>query len=115
MTLLLVGQDPLNRSEVAELHVELRSPVFAAEVASRARSPQVMRPRDKTDHVTDILTLERPGEVVPQVRARVCVLLVGNGARGGSNGADVAPFYYMCDKPLVAAGPAALQHSVCVL
>lgn len=49
--------------------MELRSPVFAAEVASRARSPQVVRPRNKTDHVTDILTLERPGEVVPQVRS----------------------------------------------
>lgn len=70
---LQVGEDPLNRREVAELHAEMRSPVFAAEVASRARSPLLMRPRDKTDHVTDILTLERPGEVVPQVRRTVLV------------------------------------------
>lgn len=65
--LVQVGEDPLNRSEVSELHAELRSPVFVAEMASRARSPQLLRPRNKTDHVTDILTLERPGEVVPQV------------------------------------------------
>jgi hypothetical protein len=64
---LQVGEDPLNRREVSELHAEMRSPVFASEVAARARSTQLMRPRDKTDHVTDILTLERPGEVVPQV------------------------------------------------
>lgn len=59
-----VGEDPLNRSEVAELHAELRSPVFMAEVASRARSPQLLRPTNKTDHVADILTLDRPGQVV---------------------------------------------------
>ncbi len=63
-----VGEDPLNKREVSELQAELRSPAFAAEVASRARSPQLLRPRDKTDHMTNILTLERPGEVVPQVR-----------------------------------------------
>jgi hypothetical protein len=61
----------LNWREVAELHAEMRSPVFAAEVASRVRSPLLMRPSNKTDHVTDILNLERPGDGVPQVRQTV--------------------------------------------
>lgn len=75
-----VGEDPLNRREVAELHAELRSPVFVAEVASRARSPQLLKPRDKTDHVTDILTLERPGEVVPQVSRLALVTVLRHAA-----------------------------------
>jgi hypothetical protein len=57
----------MNRSEVSDLRAELRSPLFAAEVAARARSPQLVRASNLTDHVADILTLERPGEVVPLV------------------------------------------------
>eukprot|EP00775_Hariotina_reticulata_P010373 gene10373-10531_t len=52
-----VGEDPMNRREVAALRAELRSPQVAAEVASRARSPEVL-PTDKRDRVAQILRLD---------------------------------------------------------
>jgi hypothetical protein len=36
-----VGEDPMNRTELAAFQQEMRSPRVSAEVASRARSPEV--------------------------------------------------------------------------
>ncbi|KAF8073053.1 hypothetical protein HT031_000714 [Scenedesmus sp. PABB004] len=60
-----VGEEPLNRSEVADLAAELRSPRLASEVAVRARSPGVWRPSNARDHVADILQLEGRGAAQP--------------------------------------------------
>ncbi|KAF6262503.1 hypothetical protein COO60DRAFT_1624922 [Scenedesmus sp. NREL 46B-D3] len=53
-----VGEEPMNRTELAAFQLEMRSPRVSAEVASRARSPEFVRPSNMVDHVADILQLE---------------------------------------------------------
>lgn len=53
-----MGEEPLNLDEVFALRAELRSPRFAADVASRARSPEIVRPTNEIDHVEGIMHLE---------------------------------------------------------
>ncbi|WIA29376.1 hypothetical protein OEZ86_011880 [Tetradesmus obliquus] len=53
-----VGEEPMNRTEAAAYQQEMRSPRVSAEVASRARSPELALPSNKVDHVADILQLE---------------------------------------------------------
>jgi hypothetical protein len=62
--LLQVGQDPLNEEQVENLRKELRSPVVKAEVRRYAlEAGEPGRPRDKMDHVAQILKLDGAASV----------------------------------------------------